>query len=264
MAIEVNNPPINEVVLATYFKPPIADLRNEHIGLLWEKIRYDFPTVQQQPPLSPRPGNELNLLGTEFFPMPRYWFIGLDDTYVIQVQKDVFIFNWRRRGSSAYPRFDSNIKPTFDMNYNIFAEFVRTELNQPSLSIELCELTYINSIDRCDLWLSSKDAPNVLPSFSLPDPGSDADPLLFNCSYVYDVGSNTTLNLGFRTVASSGEPEAMKLLVEIKLMGKPEPQTKVGVDKWFQVSHERTNKWFKQITSRAIQERYWQPVKEAE
>ena len=264
MAVEFSNPPINEVVLATYFNPPVADLRNEHIGLLWEKIRYDFPTVQQQPPLPPRPGTEPNILGTGFFPMPRYWFVGRDDTYVIQIQKDAFIFNWRRREGSVYPRFDSNIKPTFDKYYNLFAEFVRTEVDQPSLSLELCELTYINSIDRCDLWLSVEDAPNVIPSFSLPNLGSDADPLFFNCGYAYDVGSDTTLNLGFRTVASPGAPKATKLVVEIRLRGKPEQQTKFGADKWFQASHERINKLFKGITSREMQEKYWQPVKEAE
>ena len=264
MAVEFSNPPINEVVLATYFNPPIADLRNEHVGLLWEKIRYDFPTVQQHPPLPPRPGNQLNILGTGIFPMPRYWFVGQDDTYVIQIQRDAFIFNWRRRGSSVYPRFGSNIKPTFDKYYNLFAEFVRTEVDQPSLSIESCELTYRNAIDHCDLWLSLEDVPNVIPSFSLPNPGSDANPLFFNCSYVYDVGSNTTLNLGFRTVTSQRAPETTKLVVEIKLTGKPEQQIKVGSDKWFQASHERINRWFKGITSREMQEKYWQPVKEAE
>ena len=264
MAVEFSNPPINEVVLATYFNPAVANLRNEHVGLLWEKIRYDFPTVQQQPPLPPRPGTDPNILGTEFFPMPRYWFVGRDDTYVIQIQKDAFIFNWRRRGSSVYPGFDSNIKPTFDKYYNLFAEFVGTEMNQPNLSIELCELTYINSIDLCDLWLSLEDTPNVIPSFSLPKPRADANPLFFNCGYVYDVGSDTTLNLGFRTVPLPGAPETTKLVVEIKLMGRTQEKTKPAADRWFQMSHDRVNNCFVNITSREMQERYWQHVEEAE
>ena len=264
MAVEFSNPPINEVVLATYFNPPIADLRNEHVGLLWEKIRYDFPTVQQQPPLPPRPGSELNMLSTEFFPMPRYWFVGRDDTYVIQIQKDSFIFNWRRRGSAVYPGFDSNLKPTFDKYYSIFSEFVRAEVGQPSLSIELCELTYINTIDRCDLWSSLEDAPKVIPSLSIPKPTPDANALLFNCGYFYDVGFNTTLNLGFRTGPLPGAPEATKLVVEIKLIGRTEEKTKSAADQWFQMSHDRVNNCFVNITSRGMQDRYWQRVKEAE
>ena len=264
MVVEFNNPPINEVVLATYFNPPIADLRSEHIGLFWDKIRYDFPTVQQQLPLPPRPGSELNMSSSEFFPMPRYWFVGRDDTYVIQIEKNAFIFNWRRRDSTVYPGFDSSVRPAFDKYYNIFAEFVRAELSHPSLSIEMCELTYINSIEHCDLWPSLEAASNVIPSFSIPNPGTDANAHFFNCGYVYDVGSNTTLNLGVRTVVLPGAPEAKKLIVEIKLIGKPEQQSKVGADTWFQVSHNQINNCFVEITSREMQETYWQPVKEAE
>ena len=49
--ITFENPPVNEVVISTYFNPPLSDFRNEHIGLFWERIRGEFPIVRQQLPV---------------------------------------------------------------------------------------------------------------------------------------------------------------------------------------------------------------------
>ena len=51
MTIKFENPPINELVIGTYFNPPLANLRNEHIGLLWSKFRDEFPTSHNSPRL---------------------------------------------------------------------------------------------------------------------------------------------------------------------------------------------------------------------
>ena len=264
MPIDFNNPPVNEVVLATHFNPPLTSLRSEHIGLFWDRIRYDFPTVLQQPPLPPRAGNPFNMLDGELFPMPRFWFIAQDDTFVIQLQKDAFIFNWRRRGSASYPRFDSNIKPAFDKYYNVLDEFAQKVLAQPSPPIESCELTYINSIDPSDHWASLGDTPKVIPSFSVPDPDLNANLVGLNCNYLYNLAANVTLNVGIRSATRPDMPNAQKLIFEIKIVGQLEKQTKAAADEWFQVSHDRINSCFERITSSEMQETYWQPAKRAE
>ena len=263
MSTAFKNPPINEVALATYFNPPLAGLRSEHVGLLWDRIRYDFPTVQQQPPLPSPSGNVMTVGGGDFPPVPRFWFIGRNDTYVIQIQKDMFIFNWRRRGSALYPGFDGSIKPAFDKYYNIFEEFTQKELDQPSLPIGICELTYITSIDPCDMWVSLKDTPKVIPSFSIPNPGLDANPLFFNCAYAYEVAESTTLRVVLQGVPRPDPSGTPMLSLEIKVIGTPEEETKAAADEWFQASHDRINRCFLGITSPEMQQRYWQPVKEA-
>ena len=85
MRIKFQNPPINELVMGTYFNPPLANFRNEHIGLLWSKFRDEFPHVAQQPPIGD--AEFMMALGGELFPMPRYWFIAEDQVSLLQVQK---------------------------------------------------------------------------------------------------------------------------------------------------------------------------------
>ena len=163
---DFKNPPINEVVIATYFSSPLSGLRTEHIGLFWAQIKNEFPSALQRPPV---PLEELTA-GSEVFPTPRYWFVSADDASLLQVQKSAFMFNWRRR-DDAYPRFRT-IKPQFDNYYNLFVNFARADLQSAEPTIDLCELTYINAIRGCEFWNAPSDTPNIIPSFSLIVPES--------------------------------------------------------------------------------------------
>ena len=122
MAVKFKTPPINELIISTFFNPPLANLRSEHIGLLWAAYKKEYPTINQQVPVA----GMLDTIGPEVFPMPRYWFISEDEVNLIQVQKNAFIFNWRRRGED-YPHFFENLKPAFDKYFSVFEEFARVE-----------------------------------------------------------------------------------------------------------------------------------------
>ena len=142
-----DSPPINEVVMATYFNPPLVDLRSQHIGLFWEEIRKEFPVVRQQVPVGVGP----DIGPDEPFPMPRYWFIASDDINLVQIQKNAFMFNWRRRGQNQYPGFQ-DIKLNFDRLYSDFENFLRHRIGISEVPVGLCELTYIDAIEECDYW----------------------------------------------------------------------------------------------------------------
>lgn len=118
MPVHFDNPPINEVVIATYFAPPLAALRSEHIGLLWQEIRDDFPSVRQRLPTAPLVPLPIAPEDAEVFPMPRYWFIAGDSINLIQVQKDALMLNWRRQDMD-YPGY-TRVKPAFDKYYTVF------------------------------------------------------------------------------------------------------------------------------------------------
>ena len=138
MSVYFKSPPINEVVIATYFKPAV-ELRSEHIGLFWAQIKSEFPLVRQQPPV----GTEIPM-GGDVFPMPRYWFTADDGISLIQIQKNAFMFNWRRR-EDEYPRYHK-IKPCFDKYYSLFSEFISAEVPSSEQAIDMCELTYVNAV----------------------------------------------------------------------------------------------------------------------
>ncbi len=254
MPLTLKNPPINEVVVASYFNPPLAKLRSEHIGLFWEKIKDDFPTVRQQVPANVRE----DIIPNDVFPMPRYWFIGSDEINLIQIQKSAFMFNWRRRNGHTYPRFHKHIKPTFDKYYGVFDQFIRTEVSRDELVIDLCELTYVNTLERCEFWEGPQDTKKVIRSFSITDPGlSTSGQPGFDCKYLHKVSRDLELNINVRSGVNPQQSNAPILVFEIRASGRIGGVTKTGSDQWFQRAHDSINACFKHITSLDVQKNHW-------
>ena len=256
-AVTFENPPINEVVVSTYFNPQLVDLQPEHIGLFWGEIKEDFPSVHQQPPV----GDTTILTSRELFPMPRYWFIAEDGINLIQIQRNAFMFNWRRR-KDEYPGFHNHIKPAFDKYYDIFSEFIRREIKN-DLSVDLCELAYVNTLERCEYWSGPQDTMKVIPSFSIMHSGIDAsESLWFNRQDAYEVSSGLQLNIGIRSgVVREQQQNTPALVFEIKAGGRPGRVEKPKADRWFERAHDAITQCFLGITSRDIQDHYWKPAK---
>ena len=249
------NPPINEVVISTYLNPPISDLRSEHIGLFWQRIKDEFPVVRQQPPVGIRP----ELSDKEPFPMPRYWFIADDEVNLIQIQKNAFMFNWRRR-DHEYPRFHGNIKPAFDHYYSLFSEFIRREIGIAEPSIELCELNYINALEHCEFWAGPQETKTVIPSFSIVAPGINVlGSPDFNCNYAYVVTTDLQININIRSGVKAQQRNVPVLIFEIKAVGRMDQIAEPGTDEWFERAHNAVISCFLGITNQEIQDRFWHP-----
>ena len=162
-----DNPPLREVVIATYFTPSLDAFQSQHVGRFWDKIMDKFPVVRQQFPI----GFDHDINPDEPFPMPRYMFIGHDDATVAQIEKNALQLNWRRRNNGVVPRFRSDIKPAFDSFYAEFETFLRTTVEIPELSIGLCELNYLNVVEQSDYWRDSGDTATIFPALSVPIAG---------------------------------------------------------------------------------------------
>jgi uncharacterized protein (TIGR04255 family) len=256
MTIKFEKPPINEVVISNYFNPPIHELRNEHIGLYWHSVRNIFPYVSQHPPV----GDMDIKMGLEVFPMPRYWLIAADNIYLIQIQKNAFMFNWRRLGDD-YPHYD-NLKPVFDDHFSAFRDFVLSETDAKELKVDVCELTYINTIESCDYWSGPGDTGNVIPSFSTPTVGLTpiAEPG-YNCIFVYVLANDLQLRVNVRNAQSAQNPESPVLVIEIRASGRIGSANKSVADSWFERGHQAIIDCFVRMTSPEIQEKYWIPKK---
>ncbi|MCY3986900.1 MAG: TIGR04255 family protein [Candidatus Dadabacteria bacterium] len=263
MTIKFQNPPINELIITTYFNPPISNLRNEHIGIFWSRINQDFPESSQQIPIGG--AEQIVDVQNEISPMPRYWFISKEKTNLLQVQKNAFMLNWRRRETN-YPRFSAGLKPVFDKYFSVFSEFIHNHTDTSDLTIDLCQLTYINVIKCCEYWSGPEDTQHVIPSFSLPVSRiMSSSASAFNCSYIFEVLPNLQLIVRVRTIVTpseSGGPEPI-LIVEIQANGRLGKADKLKTDPWFDDAHELINKCFIEITNPEIQRQYWKPVEEA-
>ena len=145
------NAPLVEVALSVQFQP-LQKFTSAHVGYFWNKIRKDFAIVQEHstlPPVneffgSPRPILPQFGVGLQFgFPGIRHWFLDAEGIYLIQIQNNRFIFNWRKlQSNKPYPRYEV-LRKKFSKYLNLFKSFVaQQDLGQ--VSFELFEAHYVN------------------------------------------------------------------------------------------------------------------------
>ena len=255
-----DNPPVSEVVVATYFAQPIAEFRNQHVGLFWSRIKDQFPISHQQLPVA----ISADVSPGEPFPMPRYWFVAKDETTLIQLQKNAFIFNWRRRGNNRYPHFNQSIKPEFDRLYSELESFLVTDVGAPALSIDLCELTYVNTVEQCDYWTGPYDTAKVIPSFTAVSSGTENDaPSDFSCFYTYRVDRDLHLGVTVRSAVAPQPSNKPVLVFEIKASTRLGGSHKSTAYLWFGRAHSAVFRCFLNITGEQIQYDYWGRREEA-
>jgi uncharacterized protein (TIGR04255 family) len=153
-------PPIDEVVCGMQFQTP-DKLRIPHIGLLWEKLRDEYPNIQHVQPIATIQG-AIPVDEQTGLPLHRIWFINESDDQLVQFQFDRIYFNWRRR-QDDYPRYEyviQKFKEVIDTVENFFASFQLGELKAVQY-----ELTYINHIPKGKGWTTLEDLPNVFQDF---------------------------------------------------------------------------------------------------
>ena len=150
-------PPVAEVMCSLQYAP-VANMHMAHVGRYWAAIQSDFPLVDEKLP-APRvvertdhaPATEPPRNLFDQMPWPRTWFLEQTRRRLIQVQRDRFIYNWRKLDpADDYPRYDP-ISEEFFEHWQGFLDFLRS-LDLPSPVPDLCELTYVNVIPQGDGW----------------------------------------------------------------------------------------------------------------
>ncbi len=262
MKIKYKNPPINELIIGAYFDQPIVSLRSEHVGLFWAQVRKEFPKIQQQPELSPPivpPSITFQFGIGEPYPMPRFWLLAEDEITLMQIQKNAFIFNWRKRNAD-YPHFD-NVKSLFDRYFETYSGFLRKELGVENLTFQIAELTYNNLIEPGEYWSDAGDTKRVIPSFSIPDLGMPIETSPdFNYLTAYRISQDLILNVSVRTARSTIDAAKPLLIIEFRALGALEAVSKADADAWYGRAHEIIGRCFAGVTNPDIQRDHWQPL----
>ena len=106
------NPPVQETAFGIEFAP-LQKWQVPFVGLFWQRVRNRYPAFRVLPSLpsvvedlsgrpQASPGLSFNVVAE--VPPVRCWFLTEDETRLIQVQQDRFIFNWKRgRVDAPYP-----------------------------------------------------------------------------------------------------------------------------------------------------------------
>ena len=250
------NPPIHAVVLATNFKPPLVELRNEHIGLFGSRVKDRYPEVMVGAPYLSELGHSERSHGS--FPMPRYSFRGTDHSSFINIQRDAFVFDWHRQQDDPYPGFEQYVLPTYKDVSDRFYEFIKDELGIATFSIALCELTYIDIVPKCEYWQSAVDTKNVVPSFALLEANMNSDEdTEFNYSVRAKTSDTSSVQTTVRVDSPQEQSEPPELIIEITTSDRSPKSSMDDIMVWLQHAHQIVSRCFLELTSDEIQRNQW-------
>ncbi len=250
--IKFENPPIDEIVCGISFDS-IKELKSGHFGILWQKFRPDFPKIEDQNLINPIPIEIVENL--DKLPLPRVWFIHKDENEIIQIQRNRFLHNWRkRRVNDEYPGYERVVE-NFEIYLSRFQEFL-VEENLGNIVPQQYELTYIDLIPKGQGWESPGNLEKIFPNLlSLTKQGI----LLSN---VRSVGWQIILDLpkGLGEIVISirnAQRDSNKqefIHMEFNAMSNRAYQPTLS---WFGDAHNTIMNLFCNLISDEIQEEFW-------
>jgi uncharacterized protein (TIGR04255 family) len=259
--IKFENPPISELVVALFYLP-ILELKAQHVGLYWDRIREKFSLCDQHPiivnPNDPQPFIEAP---GEFFPLPRFWFHSEKQPTLIQIQRNAFLLNWRRvPGAGDYPHYESVIQD-FWREFEGYAHFIRDVVGGRIDVVQRCELSYINLLEANELFASPTSVSDILPSLSglaaLTSPGA-RELAGVNATFAHRVNANLFIDTVIR-VGLRSDTSGLGLSFELKAHGSPPDLSLASARDWYESAHDATYKLFLDATSKQAQETLWKP-----
>lgn len=151
----------------------VERLRNPHLGLLWDRYRKEFPKLEERhsrPPVSesfeaaPAGQRQVRLQMLDRPDVSLVWFVSEEGNELIQVQRDRFVFNWRRQpGDMEYPRY-GYVRKRFLETFDVFQRFL-VDQGLGHVAPNQSEVSYVNQILSNGTWHGLDEIGNVIPSW---------------------------------------------------------------------------------------------------
>ncbi len=246
------NPPIDEIVCGTLFDS-IKKLKSGHFGILWQKFRPDFPKIEDQNLVNPVPREDFE--NPDRLPLPRVWFIHRDDNELIQVQRNRFLHNWRKRQpNDRYPGYEKVVE-NFERYLARFQEFL-VEEDLGHLVPKQYELTYIDLIPKGHGWENPGDLKKVFPNLlSLTEENIVLSGVKsINWQIILDLPNSLgEVGISIRNAQRISNKQEF-IHVEFKAMSNHPYQP---MRAWFEDAHNTITALFFNLVSDEIQEKFW-------
>ncbi|HEY9785705.1 MAG TPA: TIGR04255 family protein [Candidatus Obscuribacterales bacterium] len=260
---DYERPPVIEVVCGITFKP-LDRFLAPHLGLYWEKIRERYSACAEKNPLAPAIEGPLGRkpLELEFVdvpPIPRIWFVNQESNELIQVQRDRFLHNWRKKDEDArYPKYTS-VMAEFQGQAETFRAFI-AEKELGSIEPLQYELTYVNHIPQGDCWESATDLSHLLVAFNNRVCNGQFLPAVEGLDWTTTFSlpnDNGRLYVQLRTAVKADEPEKKLLQLNITARGIGQFQKLSDMRLWFDIAHEWIVRGFADLTTDEVQKKIW-------
>ena len=251
-SIIYENPPIDEIVCGIRFDP-IKQLQSGHFGILWQRFRSDFPRTEDQNLVGPV--SEEDLGTPDKMPLPRVWFLHRNENELIQVQRNRFLYNWRKiQPNDEYPGYEKVVE-NFEKHLSCFEEFIAEE-NLADLVLREYELTYIDLIPKGHGWENPSDLAKVFPNLLSVTRQSVLlkDVRRINWQTIFGLPNNIgQLIVSIRNAQRVSDNQQL-LQIEFKALSSGSYKPIRG---WFNTAHNAITQLFSSIVSNEIQEKFW-------
>ncbi len=256
---EFARPPVVEVAVSVQFDAPVLD--GPLIALRWGQVRDRFPLREETAPLTPtietfgepqEPRIEIQFSGAS--PTRRLLMLSEFKTKLLQIQKDLFGYSWRKlQPQHEYPRYEQ-IRNDFESELVAFHTFLSAEgLND--LSPIQCEVTYVNVIlSEEHVRIRHSDLGRVIPSATprltagfLPPP----EQTRYASQYVIPGEGNVPQGRLYVSVEPTHHmtDKTPMYLMKLTFRGAPQGDGTDGIIKAMDLGHEWIVQGFATLTS---------------
>ncbi len=252
--IKFENPPIDEIVCGMFFDS-IKELRSGHFGILWQKFRSDFPKIEDQIPINFVPVEDFKNFNFQNIPLPRVWFIHRNENELIQVQRNCFLHNWRkRRTNDEYPGYEKVVE-NFESYLSRFQKYL-VEEDLGHLVPKQYELTYIDLIPKGHGWETPGDLEKIFPNLlSLTKQGMLLNDIKgINWQIILDLPNDLgEVAISIRNAQRNSNKQEL-IYMEFKAVSNRAYQP---IRSWFDDAHNTIMNLFCNFVSDEIQQELW-------
>lgn len=156
------HPPVIEVAVGVHFLQ-LPGLNTVALVRLADTWRDRYPKIQEQPALPPAaPAGQMLMFQVQSSPPPqRFWLLTENESFLIQVQHDRLLLNWRKvKEDDPYPRY-GQLRQHFSDLWSDFVRYVTSAdygVFQPSLA----EVSFFNRIPVS----SASEVPDIIAALN--------------------------------------------------------------------------------------------------
>lgn len=256
MLPKFDKPPVNEMVVGVEFAD-LGGLSIPHFGLFWAQIQDKYPHCAVKEPSPSRievfdgQGKQEIKLNFPIMGPPsiRCWYINDKQTWLLQLQQDRFIQNWRKTASDETYSHYTNARGRFEKEFQRFQDFIKKHKLGP-LQIRQCEVSYVNQIEPGKGSGAPSELAEIFPLLSAQKQGDflpAPDGIVLNASYVISENRGR-LYIGVQTAfRHSDAKEILQMTVAAKVI--PVSQDHYEILNALDLGHEWAVRGFADFTS---------------
>lgn len=192
------NPPVVETILGVDFWP-VANLTNGHLGIYWANLKDEFPIALDQPPFIPQVEPRTSWLDLSLKlqvtqdPSSRLQLKNSEESRMIQLQKNLFRFNWIKLPQKEYPRYETT-KTAFLVEFGRYVKFIAHETGQ-TINPMRWEVVYINHFPKGTVWNTQGDWNSVFSFQGLPTFATGYQATSFNLEWNCEIQKDAWMNV---------------------------------------------------------------------